>query len=748
MTTSARKSLRHRLIVMITSLISLAVIMASAILLTHLYKNQHRDLEERLTLLAKVLLENANAAIEFNNSEDATQILHSLSEMGSVEEAVILVNSKAFANYPKDSGQMLFAEADAVQNINYLNDKLVVQQILQVDSATVAKIIIVSDLSSLIKEFYEDILTTVGVTFFVIVLTLILALRLQKSVTAPVLELSEAARYISENEDFTYRAKNYENDEIGDLTSAFNHMLIQIEKRTQELMAERQIAEDRANEAIEARKKVIEEVKHRQEAEAANRMKSEFLANMSHEIRTPMNAILGFSELLTKEVATSKAMNYVNSINSSGRSLLNLINDILDLSKVEAGKMELKYTPVDIRNIFNEFTEVFRQRIEQKSLDFDIVISDFVPSCLLLDETRLRQVLFNLIGNALKFTDSGFIKIFVKAQQNERGDKCDLFFSISDTGIGIDDQNLKRIFGSFEQATISTSSKYGGTGLGLAICKKLVGLMDGEISAQSEVNVGTTFNISLAGISIEESTLSRSVVCYDNVHFKPATILIVDDIELNRDLLTENFSEAPFKIFEASDGVEALKLMREKKIDLVLMDMKMPNMSGYEATQIAKSDKRCKDIPIIACTASAMKASEEQIRLLCDGFIRKPFTRHELYSELSRYLPYEKVSHKAVQNTVVLEELDDRQKEGLRNVVGQLESENAKILEALETMTINDLQDIHQELKDLTIGLKIEFIDQWLKELFKSLENFNLNEVNDRLKDYPSFLGQLEAKLT
>lgn len=748
MTDKPRKSIRSKLILMITSLISLAVVTACFMLLTQLYKNQHRDLEEKLTLLSRVLIENANAAIEFNSTEDAQVILKSLKSVESVEEAIIYVNGESFVHYPEATEASVLIGLDSGKEISYDQDRLIIREKLKISDNTHASIVIISTLDALERDFLEDILTTIGVTLLVIVLTLILALRLEKSVTAPVLELSGAARYISEHEDFTYRAKGFENDEIGDLTNAFNHMLLQIEKRNAELMEERENAENKAAEAIEARKKVIEEVKHREEAENANRMKSEFLANMSHEIRTPMNAILGFSELLTKEVQSSKAVNYLNSINSSGRSLLNLINDILDLSKVEAGKMDLKYSPITIKELIYEFYSVFAQKIEQKGISFEIDYDLHMPISLNIDETRLRQVLFNLIGNAVKFTKKGSIRLRVNSKMNADRSACDLYISVSDTGIGIKEEHQTKIFGSFEQASAQTTARYGGTGLGLAICKKLVDLMDGSISVESEIGMGTTFYITLENVKICDNAEEKfREANTDDIAFDKACILAVDDLPLNRELIFEFLAEEPFRIIEASDGEEALEKMLNEPVDLVLMDMKMPNLDGFEATQRAKSMDICKEIPIIACTASAMKESEEQVRELCDGFIRKPYSKAEMYKELAHFLPH-RLKKEEVEVISIETSLDEEQKKKLEPVIQDLKELEVKILSVRETMTINELQELETSMDGLTHDLHIPYVECWIREYGRLLGNYELDKVDEKLQEFPEFIKELETKVS
>ncbi|MBU3918068.1 PAS domain-containing protein, partial [bacterium] len=345
-------------------------------------------------------------------------------------------------------------------------------------------------------------------------------------------------------------------------------------------------------------------------AEAANKAKSEFLANMSHEIRTPLNAILGFTEILKEKITESQQIDYLSSIHSSGKSLLSLINDILDLSKVEAGKLELEYTPVSPEELFNEMKVVFGTRISEKGLDLIIDIAEDLPKVLLLDEIRLRQILINLIGNVVKFTEKGYIKLTARYHFSDKTQRStvDFIFSVEDTGIGIPKDQLDLIFEAFSQSKGQDLSKFGGTGLGLTITKRLIEMMEGKIDVTSEFGKGSIFSIIIKEVEIA-STDSISVKngnAFDakSVNFEPKSILIVDDIKYNRDLLIGFIEEYGFTLFEAENGLDAIESVKKNHPDLIMLDMKMPVMDGYKASEILKNDNAFKQIPIIAITAS------------------------------------------------------------------------------------------------------------------------------------------------
>lgn len=399
----------------------------------------------------------------------------------------------------------------------------------------------------------------------------------------------------------------------------------------------------RTKEALESVNKNLEgivevrtmELKHaKQEADDANNMKSEFLANMSHEIRTPMNAIIGFTDILAKDMHEPTHKNYIKSVQDSSKILLTIINDILDLSKVEAGKLEIEHLPTDIRAITDEIKSIFYHKAKAKALSLNIVVDNTVPQTLITDEIRIRQILFNLISNSIKFTIEGFIniKITTSSQQDQ---KTNLILEIEDSGIGISKEQQERMFDPFSQHSNQSNKEYGGTGLGLAIIKRLVELMDGTITLKSQRDVGSTFIVTLRNIEISNENISLYNKKSFEVKFNEATVLIADDIELNRNLIQEYLKPTLLKTLIAHDGQEAIDIAKESDIDLILMDIKMPNKNGYEATQEIKAFK---EVPIIAITASVVSDKNTKNNLIFDDFLHKPLKEQELLQSMCQFL--------------------------------------------------------------------------------------------------------------
>jgi len=479
----------------------------------------------------------------------------------------------------------------------------------------------------------------------------------------------------------------------------------------------------------------------KQVAERANKSKSAFLANMSHEIRTPMNAIMGFTELLHEQVETPRLKSYTNIIRNAGTTLLTLINDILDLSKIEAGKLEIHKTAVDVHTLAEEIVSMFSIIASQKGLSIILDVDKEIPSSLLLDGIRLRQVLVNLMGNAVKFTEEGYVKLSIHAfNVDEHLSKLDLEISVEDTGIGIPEDQRERIFMSFEQQEGQDNRKFGGTGLGLSISKRLVEMMDGTIMVQSEEKSGATFFLYLYTVDIS------SVVCEDEIKksdtdkgkivFAPAKLLIVDDIEDNRALILNIFAQSHIEVVTASDGVEAVSAYKTYQPDLILMDIRMPKMDGYEA---ARRIRKISDVPIIALTASVMRDEYERSKSEAfNGYLRKPILKEALLTELSHYLDYH-------YERVESEENDDSQlniwdtihEEDKETIQRYLELTVDPLYEmAKQSNNISEIQQFNVSLETLTKEYELESLKVYVTQLTEAIDTFDIVTIQSLLNAY------------
>ncbi|MCB2213502.1 PAS domain S-box protein [bacterium] len=381
----------------------------------------------------------------------------------------------------------------------------------------------------------------------------------------------------------------------------------------------------------------------RQTAEEASAAKSTFLANMSHEIRTPMNSILGFSELLYSSTDDPQQQEYLDAVRVSANSLMQLINDILDLSRIEAGRMQMNPKPVQIRPMLADIRNIFQQNATRKGLDFNVIVEDAVPDSIILDDIRLRQILINLVGNAVKFTERGFVHVSLRTQPHEQGNGfISLQLTVTDSGPGIPANEQEKIFQAFVQVEKQDQRKYGGTGLGLAITHRLVDMMNGSIILNSHPGAGATFTVILPDLQYRTSGETGDHLATTGrqaIHLAPARILLMEDEVFNRRLIREFLKDQPVEIVEAVNGAEGLAEARHQRPDLILLDLRMPVMDGYETLQKLQLESNLSGIPVIVLSASLLE--QEESRALDSGakmFLRKPLSRPQLVEAMSRYL--------------------------------------------------------------------------------------------------------------
>jgi len=486
-------------------------------------------------------------------------------------------------------------------------------------------------------------------------------------------------------------------------------------------------------------------------ANDANRAKSEFLANMSHEIRTPMNAILGFSEALYHRTTSPENKKMVESILSGGKLLLSLLNDILDLAKIEAGKLELFFTPVSPHMILEETRLLFSSKAVGKGLEFVVAASGKVPQVLEMDETRTKQILFNLVSNAIKFTHHGQIVVSADFEAGHESSGT-LVLRVTDTGIGIAKDQAGTIFEDFSQLHTEATRKYEGTGLGLSICKRLVEKMNGHISLESEPGRGSEFTVIIPRLAISAPSPAQRIEINpkESIQFEKSLILVVDDVRSDIEMVESLLYSLGLDVMHSLSGREAMEMIADRLPALILLDTRMPEMNGYEMLQVLKNHPDYKHIPVVAYSATVPGYSKNPLSRLFNGNILKPVSRKTVIEELARHLPYSIVQEApSMADTAEVVDLTRLPADIVKNIPHITEELNNTFLplwsQIKDQLVIFKIEDFGKKLDQMAISYQFTFLQQYAQKLIREADMFDIEAMRETLGNFPYICEQIAA---